>query len=204
MILHAGGNENAKSASRMERIAERKALNRWRATGLNRGRGVAREKRLPQSKTLPRIDGHVPELFAKEVERYFAGVGVGAVFPEVEALPGAEGHFAVVHGDGEVDGGQRGADVGGHIVIAFGGVDEEGIAIANEAGEEGFEVAADVGVGVFLDEERGGSVLEVEGQEAVAALMGAEPLFDGGGEIGEAAAAGGDGEFVEVLVHGLG
>ena len=75
------------------------------------------------------------------------------MFPNVNALPGAEGHSPLADGDGEVDGGKGGADVGGHVVVAFGGVDEHAVPIGDEAGEEGFEVAADVRVGVFLDEE---------------------------------------------------
>jgi len=74
------------------------------------------------------------------------------MFPDVNALPGAKGHGAVADGNGEVDSRQGGADVGGHVVVAFGGVDEHAVAVRDETGEEGFKVAADVGVGIFLNE----------------------------------------------------
>ena len=92
-------------------------------------------------------------LLADEVEDDAARVRMGAVFPYIDALPGAKSELAIVDRDGEVDGGQGCANVRRHIVIAFGGVDEDRIAIANEAGEEGIEVATDVGVSVLLDQE---------------------------------------------------
>lgn len=55
-------------------------------------------------------------LFAEEVEDDFAAVGVDAVFEEVDALPGAEGEAAVEDRDGELDGGEGGFEVGGHVV----------------------------------------------------------------------------------------
>ena len=58
-------------------------------------------------------------LFAGDVDVDLAGVGVGAVFPEVDALPGAEHHRATGDGDAEADTGQRGADVRGHVVVAL-------------------------------------------------------------------------------------
>jgi hypothetical protein len=64
------------------------------------------------------------DLFADEVEYHFAAMGGDAVFPEVNALPGAKGEVSVGKGDAEVHGGEGGADVGGHVVVAFSGVDE--------------------------------------------------------------------------------
>jgi hypothetical protein len=125
-----------------------------------------------------------------------------AMFPDVNALPGAEGHTAAADGNGEVDGGQGGADVSGHVVVAFGGVDEHAVAVGDEAGEESFEVAADVGIGVFLDEQRGGGVTEVEGQKAVLKAFLGEPVRNVVGDFVEAAAAGLDAKFVERLEHG--
>ena len=42
--------------------------------------------------------------------------------------------------------------MGGHVVFAFGGVLENGIAVGSEPGEEAFQIVADFGVGIFLDE----------------------------------------------------
>ena len=52
----------------------------------------------------------------------------------------------------EIHGGQSGADVSRHVVLAFGGVNEHGVAIGYEAGEESFEVATDIRVGIFLNQ----------------------------------------------------
>ena len=76
---------------------------------------------------------------------------MAAVFPEVEALPCAECKTGILERDGKIDAGEGAADVRGHVVGAFGGVDEEAVAVGNEACHEGFKIAADVGVGVFLD-----------------------------------------------------
>jgi len=113
-----------------------------------------------------------------------------AMFPDINALPGAEHHAAIADGNGEVDGGEGGADVGRHIVIAFGGMDEHAVAVGDEAGEEGFEVAADVGIGVFLDEQRGGGVAEMEGEETVLKAFFGKPVGDVISDFVEAAAAG--------------
>ena len=75
------------------------------------------------------------------------------MFPDVDALPGAECHVAVANGNGEVDGGKGRADVSGHVVVAFGGVNEHAVAVWGEAGEKRFQVAADIRVSVFLNQE---------------------------------------------------
>ena len=75
------------------------------------------------------------------------------MFPNVNALPGAERHPALADGNGEVDGSQGSADVRRHVVVAFGGVDEHGVAVRYKAGEESFEVATDIGIGIFLNQE---------------------------------------------------
>ena len=111
------------------------------------------------------------------------------MFPNIDALPGAEGHEAFADGNGEVDGGEGRADVSGHIVVAFGGVDEHGVAVRGDAGEESFKVAADVRVSIFLDEKGGGGVTEVESQEAVLKTFLGQPVGDGVGDFVEAAAA---------------
>jgi hypothetical protein len=81
-----------------------------------------------------------------------AAVRMVAVFPEVNALPGSESEAGILERDREIDAGEGGADVGGHVIGSFGGVDKEAVAVRNDFGHECFEIAANVGVGVFLDE----------------------------------------------------
>ena len=84
------------------------------------------------------------------------------MLPNVDALPGPENELAARDRDAEVDGRQRSADVRGHIVITFRRVDEHRVAVGHEMLEKGFEVAAHVRIGILLNEERRGSVLQVE------------------------------------------
>ena len=87
----------------------------------------------------------------------------------------------------------------GHVVVAFRGVNEHAVAIRHEAGEEGFQVAADVGVSVFLNEERGGGVAEMESKESVLKIFFGQPVGDVVSDFVEAAAAGLDTKFVKRL-----
>ena len=91
--------------------------------------------------------------------------------------------------------------MGGHVVGALGGVDEEAVAVGNDFRHEGFEVAADIRVGIFLDEERCGGVLDVEGAEAVLKFGAREFTFDLVGEVNETSAVCLDLDFRERLFH---
>src|SRR5262245_212853 len=93
-------------------------------------------------------------------------MGGVTMFPEIDSLPGAKGEAAALDGNGEVHGGEGGTDVGRHVVIAFRSVDEQRVAVGHKTREEGFQVAADIGVGIFLNQKRGGGMPEVEGEEA--------------------------------------
>src|SRR5438045_2462190 len=123
-----------------------------------------------------------------------AGMRTAAMFPEVNALPRAQRQPATTDGNGKIDRGKGGADVGGHIVFALGGVDEKRVAVGYEAGEEFLQVPPDVGVGVFLNKQGSGGVAEVEGEEAVLETVSRNPGGDLIGEFVEAAAARGDAE----------
>lgn len=120
----------------------------------------------------------------------------GAVFPQINALPGAEGEVAAHDGDGDAGGGQCGLDVRGHVVGAFAGVGVERVVLGDEAAEPGFEVAFRAGVGVLLDDETGRGVADEDGAEAGVDLGGTDDGTDLAGELVEALAAGFDGELL--------
>ena len=84
---------------------------------------------------------------------------VAAVFPEVHALPGAEGESALGDRDGEVHGGEGGAHMSGHIVGAFVIMLKHRIAVGADARHEAFQIAPHAGIGVFLNDQRGAGVL---------------------------------------------
>ena len=69
------------------------------------------------------------------MRHHAAAMRVRAVFPQINSLPRAEREFAVRNRNGHVHGRERGADVRGHVVVAFGGVIEDCIAIGHEPRE---------------------------------------------------------------------
>jgi hypothetical protein len=121
--------------------------------------------------------------FADEVQRHAAGVRVRAMFPEINSLPRPQRELTGAHGQRKIHGRQRGANVRGHVVLALGGVNEQRIAIRHEPREKGVEVAAHVGIGIFLDEQRSGGVAQMQGEESVAKFIFRKPLFHGAGEL---------------------
>jgi hypothetical protein len=80
--------------------------------------------------------------------------------------------------------------VGGHIVRAFGGVAVEAIVFGSDAAEELIEVVNDVGVGILLNGERGGGVLNEDGQQAGRGALFREPFPDRISDFVQAFAAG--------------
>ena len=120
---------------------------------------------------------------------------------EVDALPRAEREAPGAHGNSEGGLGERCLDVRRHVVGPLGAVDEERIALGHESLEEGEEVALHVGVGVLLDEERGGGVAAEDGGEP----RGDARLGDDGGDVAgdlvQALAVSADVEGVLVLAH---
>lgn len=107
-------------------------------------------------------------------------------------------------GEAETNGGQSGADVRGHVVVALAGVAEEGVAGGHEAGEEAFEIATDFGIGVFLNEQRRGGVAQMEREQAGLDGVVADEAADLGGHFVKALAAGGDAEFLGELAEHAG
>ena len=75
------------------------------------------------------------------------------VLPQIDALPRAQREAGAGERNRELDGGQRGANVSRHVIGTFVAMTEEHIAIGHEAGEETLEVAAHVGIGIFLNDE---------------------------------------------------
>jgi hypothetical protein len=145
------------------------------------------------------FQGNLQPLFAEEVEDDFSAVGVDAVLEEVDALPGAKDEAAVEDGDGELDLREGGLQVGGHVVEALVVVEVGPVWWRNVGGdvvEPGEDVALHGGVGVLLDEERGGGVAAEDGEEAGVQLLVGDPVVECRCELVEGFAAGGDREMV--------
>ena len=56
--------------------------------------------------------------------------------------------------------------VSGHVVVAFGHMAKERVAVGCQAAKKPFQVTADFRVGVFLNQQRSGGMLEMEGGQS--------------------------------------
>jgi hypothetical protein len=91
--------------------------------------------------------------------------------------------------DAQIDRRERRPDVRGHVIVAFDRMHEQRIAVAHEAREESFEIAPHVRVGVLLDQQRGGRVLQVQRAQAGAHRRAFDPRLDIAGDFVERARA---------------
>src|SRR5216684_3537672 len=100
-------------------------------------------------------------------------------FTKKNSLPGAESEFAVFDEDGLARSGEDGFHV--RVRVAF------GVAIPalmrDQAIEDLFDVAGDVGIGVFVDDDSGGGVRNIDVADAVFHIRFADSLFDFAGDI---------------------
>src|SRR3974390_2390886 len=110
---------------------------------------IEKDYRLQEAGLLP---------FANRVRRYLPRVGSMTMFPQVYSLPGPQGEPATGDRDRKDGRGQGVAHVRRHIILPFLGVHEKTVAVRNQPGEEAFQIAPHVRVGIFLNKKRGGSV----------------------------------------------
>jgi len=110
------------------------------------------------------------------------------MLPKVDPLPCPERQSSRCDGDTETRGGQSALHVGRHIVWAFCGMGEEGIALGNEPSEPSFEVTAGGGVRVLLNDQARGGVLDEDGAEPLGYSGCENDLFDIGRNLDEALA----------------
>src|SRR6266516_2407342 len=89
----------------------------------------------------------------------------GAMLPEIDALPGAQRELAPADRDGKIDWRQSGANMRRHIVVPFGGMDKQRVAVRHQPGEEFLKIPADVRISIFLDEQRCRSVAHKQCQQ---------------------------------------
>lgn len=129
-------------------------------------------------------------LDAEHLENDFALMRSAAVFEQVETLPRAEGHMAVNDRNRERCMRQGRADVRRHVVGPFERVPIVFRVFGDQAFEEIAQVERHVGVGILLDDERTGSVLNKNGERSVERGLPAEPILDGASKGIEAFALG--------------
>ena len=85
------------------------------------------------------------------------------VWGKEDALPGPQGQTAVNQGDRNAHGGQGRLDMGGHVVRPLGGVGIEAVVFRDQTVKPVFQVVPDRGIAVFLNQQTGGCVLNIEG-----------------------------------------
>src|SRR5437879_2249445 len=100
------------------------------------------------------------------------------VFENVDALPGAERQFPLDQGNGQLRLREQRADMRRHIVRTFGTVAVPGRVLRNQSREKFFDIAHDVGIGIFLNGQRRGSVLDENGQDTSRESAISDPTFD--------------------------
>jgi len=80
------------------------------------------------------------------------------MLPQVGALPGSQGEATFAYGNGQLATGQHGADVRRHIVWPLHRVDMGRVTVGRQLADEIFQVAANVRIGVFGDQQRSAGV----------------------------------------------
>src|SRR5579863_10174211 len=89
----------------------------------------------------------------------------------------------------------------GHVVTALRGVTEPGRVFRYQALKELGEIAAHIGIGVLLDEERGGRVPDKDGQEPALYALTADPLAYVAGDFVQTLSACRDSQLALRLSH---
>ena len=97
--------------------------------------------------------------------------------------------------------GESGADVRRHIIGSFDGVPVETIVFWYDAAEKRSEIVNDVRIGVLLDGQRGGCVLNEYREKAGANVLKVEPCGNFVCELVKPLAAGGNRKTVRELSH---
>ena len=97
------------------------------------------------------------------------------MFPKVNALPGTQPQPSLHNWNGEAHSGQRRPYVRRHVVLAFSGVHECGVTIRDQPIEKRFKVAPHIRVCVFLNQQRGRSMQDLQGGKTHVKLFFSDP-----------------------------
>jgi len=122
------------------------------------------------------------------------------VFPEVDGLPGAEVKSPLADRDVLAGAGQHRTSVRRHVVGAL-QIMGPAAPLGHQFGEERLEIGAHRRIGVLLNGEAGGGVLDKEGTQACLDPTVLNELRDTGRDVYEVTARGGDLEGGLLDVH---
>jgi len=99
------------------------------------------------------------------------------MFEKINALPGPQSETAAHEGDRELSAGQRGADVGRHIVGALVRMPIPARLFGRQTVEKRLQIGANVWRSVFLNEQSGRGMSAKEGQKPSLEPMRLEPVL---------------------------
>jgi hypothetical protein len=142
-----------------------------------------------------------PPSFADQMHGDFPRVGRPPMLEKIDSLPGSQSEPAVPDRNGQLQPGQRGADVGGHVVAAFVCVAVSPRLLGRQAGEERLEIEANLSGRVLLNEQTGRGVPAEQGQEPGPHAVGPQPVDDLGRNLDQPAARGRNSKDVDELTH---
>jgi hypothetical protein len=123
------------------------------------------------------------------------------VFPQVNALPRSERQLARSERNAQIHRRQCRPHVGRHVIFAFSGVAEQGIAIRSQPRKKTLQIAAHFRIGVLLDQERRGSVLQMQRDQSILQLRFLQEFENLFGEVVKASSPRGDLDLVDDLLH---
>ena len=87
------------------------------------------------------------------------------MFEHVQVLPGTQRHSSADHRNGKTRLRERGTDVRGHIIVALRRVPIPGISLRREPFKEIAQIEYNVRVGILLNQQRCGGVLNENGKQ---------------------------------------
>ena len=96
-----------------------------------------------------------------------AVAAAATMFPQVDALPRAKREPPAEDRNGQAGLGQRRSHVRRHVIWAFRRMGPQGIAFGDQSTKERLEITADIRVGVLLDHQTCGRVLDEQGAQAI-------------------------------------
>lgn len=96
---------------------------------------------------------------------------------DIKALPGSQGQFFPDERNRQTGPGQRGSDMRCHVVRTFGCVAVAFAVLRDELFEEVAHIERHIGIGILLNDQRAGGVLDKGGEEAVISWLFREPFL---------------------------
>ena len=105
-------------------------------------------------------------LFSYDGGYYLSSFPSVAKLAEVDALPDAHVQPVVGDGDGQACSRQRALGMGGHVVVALACMLVVRFPFLDQAVEDGFQIGLYVGVGVLVQAQSGGGMLDEEVEQS--------------------------------------